>query len=188
MSRKPTRSEFFSGLRDLTWSNRRDDNDRLLGRLLRELGSTSAPSPGPLEEHLDVIAAVCACQDLDDLAAGIAQWNHPPLGASSDSQKWLEQAAKALAAGCPSTARLGFTLQKRARNQSLAEVFRMEYLVSLHCATHTDFAEGIRALLIDKDRTPHWQPGSLAEASAAWIEWFFESPWSPSEHPLADLH
>ncbi len=63
----------------------------------------------------------------------------------------------------------------------------MEYIVSLHCATHTDFAEGIRALLIDKDKSPRWNPSTLAEATGQWVEWFFESPWPKGGHPLADL-
>ena len=84
-------------------------------------------------------------------------------------------------------ARLGFELQRRAATRSLADVFRLEYIVALHCAAHGDFAEGIRALLIDKDRNPQWQPATLAEASAAWAETFFTAPWPDDRHPLADL-
>lgn len=60
-------------------------------------------------------------------------------------------------------------------------------MVALHVAAHGDFAEGIRALLIDKDRQPRWQPGSLEEADAQWAADFFVAPWSPASHPLADL-
>jgi enoyl-CoA hydratase/carnithine racemase len=180
----------LQALKDTTWSAIRSDNDQMLGELLRDIGSPSAPAFGPLQENLDAIAALCVQEDLTDLAAGIAQWSAiaGAKGEPSLSQKWLEQGARSLAAGCPSTARLAFTLQKRARHLSLADVFRMEYIVSLHCATHTDFAEGIRALLVDKDRKPRWNPTSLDQASASWIEWFFESPWPQGQHPLADLH
>src|SRR5690606_40818122 len=50
-----------------------------------------------------------------------------------------------------------------------------------------DFAEGIRALLIDKDRNPSWNPATLAEADRAWADTFFASPWADAAHPLADL-
>jgi hypothetical protein len=55
----------------------------------------------------------------------------------------------------------------------------MEMVASLHCAAHGDFAEGIRALLIDKDRNrtgtrPRWpRPRRWAAAS-------FASPWPPA--------
>ena len=70
---------------------------------------------------------------------------------------------------------------------TLADTFRMEVIASLHCAAHGDFAEGIRALLIDKDRTPHWRPATLAEATPDWAAGFLASPWPAGTHPLADL-
>jgi enoyl-CoA hydratase len=36
-----------------------------------------------------------------------------------------------------------------------------------------DFAEGIRAQIIDKDRNPKWSPATLAEVSAADVEAYF---------------
>ena len=42
------------------------------------------------------------------------------------------------------------------RLRSLDDVFRAEYIAALACAAHGDFAEGIRALLIDKDKRPRW--------------------------------
>ncbi|MGH8081815.1 MAG: enoyl-CoA hydratase/isomerase family protein, partial [Lysobacter sp.] len=100
---------------------------------------------------------------------------------------WLATARKTLSAGAPGSARLGYELQARAAGLSLADTFRMEYLVSLHCAAYGDFAEGIRALLIDKDRTPHWNPASLQQADSAWVAQFFVAPWSHDTHPLSDL-
>jgi enoyl-CoA hydratase/carnithine racemase len=106
---------------------------------------------------------------------------------SGATDPWLVQAAATLAAGSPSSAALAYALQERARHLSLADVFRMELVASLHCMARPDFAEGIRALLIDKDRRPHWSPSTLAEAAGAWVEGYFVSPWQPQEHPLADL-
>ena len=97
------------------------------------------------------------------------------------------RAGATLAAGSPSSAALSYELQRRARHLSLADVFRMEFVAALHCARRPDFAEGIRALLIDKDQKPKWQPPTLAQVTPAWTEGFFASPWNASEHPLADL-
>jgi hypothetical protein len=73
------------------------------------------------------------------------------------------------------------------RHLSLAEVFRLEFVVSLHCATRPDFLEGIRALIIEKDQRPHWQPARLQDLTPAWGAVFFSDPWPAGQHPLADL-
>ena len=92
-----------------------------------------------------------------------------------------------LAAGSPTSAVLSIALQQRLAKASLAEVFRAELVAALTCAARPDLAEGIRALLIDKDRKPRWQPASVAAVTPAWIDGFLHSPWSAAAHPLADL-
>ena len=47
------------------------------------------------------------------------------------------------------------------------------------------FAEGVRALLIDKDRKPTWQYRSSREVPAEVLATFFTAPWD--SNPLADL-
>ncbi|MCD9033416.1 enoyl-CoA hydratase/isomerase family protein [Luteimonas sp. Y-2-2-4F] len=136
---------------------------------------------GPLQRHAQAVAAACAHDRLEDIVEAIAA-----LDAGDDP--WLAAAQKTLAAGSPGSARLGFELQRRAASLPLAEVFRMEYVAALHCAAHGDFAEGIRALLIDKDRRPRWEPATLAAATPAWAQAFLAEPdWPGGAHPLHDL-
>ena len=70
----------------------------------------------------------------------------------------------------PSSAALSFELWQRVHRMSLAEVFRLEYWASLGFCAHKDFAEGIRAVLIDKDRNPKWSPASIEEITQAFID------------------
>jgi enoyl-CoA hydratase/carnithine racemase len=76
---------------------------------------------------------------------------------------WLQTAATTFTKGSPSTAAVSFALWQRVLHMSLAEVFRLEYWASLGFCAHKDFAEGIRALLIDKDRNPRWNPATIEE-------------------------
>jgi enoyl-CoA hydratase/carnithine racemase len=160
-----------------TWSDDSRANASMLTEVLERFALP--PMPGPLQEHRAAIAAVCAHHDLDAVIAAIEVM---PGG-----DPWLVTARQTLDAGAPGSARLAFALQQRASQLSLADTFRLEYVVSLHCAAHGDFAEGIRALLIDKDRTPRWRPATHADATQAWVAPFFIEPWSAGEHPLRDL-
>ena len=102
-------------------------------------------------------------------------------------EAWLKKAVASLKAGSPSSVHLANLLLNQTENSLLADVFRLEYLAALHCAARPDFAEGIRALLIDKDLKPQWQPATHAGMTEEWVNGFIENPWSEEAHPLADL-
>lgn len=142
---------------------------------------TPEPEPGPLQRHADGIRRACDRADFLEIAAAVAAWK-------DDSDPWLARAAATFLAGSPGSARLSHTLLARARHQSLAEIFRMEFTASLHCCAEPDFREGIRALLIDKDKTPRWNPATREQATAQWVQRFL-APLGPvgRPHPLADL-
>lgn len=154
------------------------ENHRLLTDLLRNV-AVAPKEHGPLRLNLDLIDDLCGRATLPEVVAAIT-------GRKTDDP-WFTRAAATLAAGSPGSAALSWALQRRLMNASLAEVFRVELVAALTCATRPDLAEGIRALLIDKDRQPRWQPATLAAVTPQWLEGFFASPWKPGEHPLADL-
>jgi len=90
--------------------------------------------------------------------------------------KWMSFAAKALLNGCPMTLYLVREQIKRAQHMSLSEVFDMEINMSTQCAMHADLAEGIRALLIDKDGKPQWSSPSVDDITAEMVDVFFTQP------------
>lgn len=57
---------------------------------------------------------------------------------------------------------------------------RMEYGIMVRLIHHPDFKEGVRALLIDKDNRPNWQPTNPAVIGDADVDKFFE-PLPPEE-------
>lgn len=164
-----------------SWSTDRVHNDTVLRTLLLERQPAAPVAPGPLQTHHAMIREHCNSSDLNAIGRHIAGW-------ADHEDPWLKRAARTFMAGSPGSARLSFSLLERVRLLSLADVFRQEYIVSLQCGVQGDLMEGIRALLIDKDKQPKWKPASLDQASDEWVQRFYQAPW-PADvaHPLADL-
>jgi enoyl-CoA hydratase/carnithine racemase len=70
---------------------------------------------------------------------------------------------------------------------SLADCLRREYNMMMQVFTHPDVVEGIRALAIDKDNNPQWQPAHLNEVTTEMVDAFFAPRWPTQEHPLSTL-
>ena len=160
------------------WHSNAEHNRHDLTYLLQEF-SVAQPAPGPLRQHFDLINTLCSHPEVGAIVAAITGFK--------TEDPWLRRAAAVLGAGSPSTAAVSVALQSRLRHCSLAEVLRAELVASLVCGVRPDLAEGIRALLIDKDRKPRWQPATLAHVSEEWVDGFFRNPWTAQSHPLADL-
>ncbi|HVY05948.1 MAG TPA: enoyl-CoA hydratase/isomerase family protein [Burkholderiales bacterium] len=172
------KASIMQSLLEQPWSNDRVANDRLLTALLLAKAQTGL-APGSVRQHLDFIDSLCASRELQPTVTAIT--------GLKTGDAWLDRAGATLAAGSPSTAGLTFELLRRAKHLSLADVFRMEFVAALRCAQRPDLAEGIRALLIDKDQKPRWNPATMSGVTPAWIADYFSSPWRPKDHPLADL-
>ncbi|ARS49921.1 enoyl-CoA hydratase [Ectopseudomonas mendocina] len=168
----------LEGLVQLNW---REQPAAQLHSLLRAL-ENEARGELPTAQWLPRRERIDELLDVADLPAAVQAIN----ALQQDDDALLARAAKTLAHGCPLTAHLVWQQIRRARHLSLAEVFRMEYAMSLNCCRHPDFPEGVRARLIDKDQTPHWHWPDVAAIPEAVIEAHFAPAWE-GEHPLADL-
>ena len=62
-----------------------------------------------------------------------------------------------------------------AKDMDLKDELIMEYRMVQKCQTSGDFYEGVRAMLVDKDRKPQWQPSLLSKVDDIWVNHFFES-------------
>ena len=62
-----------------------------------------------------------------------------------------------------------------AKDMNLKDELIMEYRMVQKCQTSGDFYEGVRAMLVDKDRKPQWQPSLLSKVDDIWVNHFFES-------------
>ncbi|ARG97242.1 enoyl-CoA hydratase/isomerase family protein [Legionella micdadei] len=63
---------------------------------------------------------------------------------------------------------------QKAKSLSMGECMKMDYCLVSQFMRDADFYEGVRALLVDKDKNPQWSPGHLAEVTSARVADYFE--------------
>ncbi|QBK06566.1 enoyl-CoA hydratase/isomerase family protein [Hylemonella gracilis] len=141
---------------------------------------------------LDVIER---CFDSTSVLA-IVQTMEAMLAQKSDHAEWTENTVKALRTHSPLMLEVTLQLMRKGANMDLAEELRLERDLVRHCfntrhldryRAATETMEGIRALVIDKDRQPKWNPARLEEVTPEMVAGFFVSPWPTHAHPLKDL-
>ncbi|MFL0810035.1 MAG: enoyl-CoA hydratase/isomerase family protein [Agarilytica sp.] len=96
---------------------------------------------------------------------------------------WIKKSQANLKNGSPLSALIIDEQFKRAQNYTLEEAFKSEMVLSANIARFTEFSEGVRALLIDKDNDPKWHYASHRDIPEAFVDAFFASPWE--SNPLA---
>ncbi len=110
----------------------------------------------------------------------------------ADPGQWEQATANLLRKRSPTMLHVVHEQVRRARHMSLAEDLRMERDMVHRCfhlrpGDQSETVEGIRALAIDKDHQPKWNPSRVEDVDPEWVKRFFVSPWSSEAHPLSHL-
>uniref|UniRef100_A0AAY5KP97 3-hydroxyisobutyryl-CoA hydrolase n=1 Tax=Esox lucius TaxID=8010 RepID=A0AAY5KP97_ESOLU len=127
--------------------------------------SLDAEKPFVLEKHIDVID--------NGLNQVLLAYNIPWCFCICETQT--------LAKMSPMSLKITFKQIQAGRTMTLQEVLVMEYRLSQACMKGSDFYEGVRAVLVDKDQSPKWNPSTLEEVSDKSVEDCF---LSLEEHDL----
>lgn len=101
--------------------------------------------------------------------------------------KWYLTTIETLKKASPTSLKITLKSIRDGRKQSFYECLMREYRMTVRCLLaecSNDFYEGCRAILIDKDRKPKWDPPTLAAVTPAMVDHYF----SPFQKPIEELH
>jgi enoyl-CoA hydratase len=87
---------------------------------------------------------------------------------------WCVKIATLLSHKSPLSLHVTFEQLQRAASMDLASCLNMDFGLVNHFMHGHDFYEGVRALLVDKDKSPKWQPPSLADVNLNVVQKYFE--------------
>jgi enoyl-CoA hydratase len=96
---------------------------------------------------------------------------HAVLGAlERENGAWAAETLATMRRASPASLAITYELFRRGSALTLAECLEMEYQLAIRICKTPEFLEGVRAMVIDKDRTPRWNPSSVEELSDASLE------------------
>ncbi|CAH2604251.1 Enoyl-CoA hydratase/isomerase family protein [Rhodovastum atsumiense] len=82
---------------------------------------------------------------------------------------WAQETLATLRTVSPSSVFWSFAAMRRGGGLSLRAALAAELKLTRHVTRHPDFAEGVRAMVIDKDRQPRWSPARMEDVDPAAI-------------------
>lgn len=89
------------------------------------------------------------------------------------NEDWALTLANTLSQKSPLSLKVTLAQLYKAKGLTLAQCLQMDYTLMSHFIKGHDLYEGIRALLIDKDKNPHWNPTGLEEVQEELVEGYF---------------
>jgi enoyl-CoA hydratase len=117
---------------------------------------------------LTLEARVKACFSLPKITAIFDSLSQSP-------DTWHQNVLSTLKQKSPLSLCVTLAQLQRASHLSFEECIQMDFTLVQHFLSGHDFYEGVRALLVDKDKCPQWQDGSVAEVTAPSVETYFNS-------------
>ena len=133
------------------------------------------PPPARIDENRALIERLFASDVLEDVYAAL----------EADCSDWAAKELATLKTKSPQTMKVSLRLLREgAGMHDFADEMKQEYAVGCHVVQRHDFLEGVRAVIVDKDNAPRWDPATPEGVSDHVIDQIFaplpeDEAWTP---------
>lgn len=114
--------------------------------------SKTPPFPSFVQDHQQEIDEIFRGKTVEDIIHNLKKSSYPL------ADGWF----KTISTKSPTSLKLCHRLLRENNGKSLEECLQVEFRLSQKCVERYDFFEGIRAVVIDKDQNPQWQPPPIS--------------------------
>jgi enoyl-CoA hydratase len=104
---------------------------------------------------------------------------------AADSSDWARAQLEVLKTKSPQTLKVAFRqLRQGAAVAGFTDEMAVEYRIGARVVRRHDFLEGVRAVIVEKDNAPRWQPATLEGVTRAMLDEIFaplpaDEEWTP---------
>lgn len=118
------------------------------------------PGAASLAPHRAAVDRCFAAESVEGIIAALEE----------DGGAWAQATRAELMTKSPFALKVAFRQLRRGRALDFEGCMKMEYRISQRIVRTHDFREGVRAVIIDKDQSPRWEPAGLADVDDAAVE------------------
>jgi enoyl-CoA hydratase len=154
--------EAFGGV---VWETERE-SDRVEATIAR---FAKDPGLAPLAALRPAIDRCFAGGSVEEIIAALAAES----AAGGVHARWAAETRAGLLTKSPTSLKITLRQLMIGRDYDLEAALSLEYRLTQHVMAAHEFYEGVRAMLIDKDQAPRWQPATLAEVSDSMVDAYF---------------
>ncbi len=127
---------------------------RAVDDILAEMAFAAAPAP--IKQHRALIDHAFSASGIEAIMDRLRAAGDDPFAA---------RLLAGMARKSPTSMKLALAQMRAGAALSFAEAMRLEFRIVSRIVHGADFYEGVRAVIIDKDNAPRWQPATLADVS-----------------------
>jgi enoyl-CoA hydratase len=116
-----------------------------------------------LLEHRSGIDRIFSGNSVEDILAAL----------DAEHEDWSADIAGTIRSKSPTSLKIAFRQIREGKSLDFDDCMRMEFRMVNRIVAGHDFYEGVRAVIIDKDNAPKWQPAELSGVSEADVDAYF---------------